>query len=54
MNQHDGATAIAWRDWNEEAFLAARAEGKPVLLTWGPPGATGATSWTRLPTPTGG
>ena len=35
MNQHDGATAIAWRDWNEEAFLAARAEGKPVLLTLG-------------------
>ena len=27
--------AIAWRDWNEQAFAAATAEGKPVLLTLG-------------------
>ena len=27
--------AIAWRDWNEEAFEAARSEGKFVLLTLG-------------------
>ena len=37
MNEHQDAnsTAIAWRDWNEETFLAARAEAKPVLLTLG-------------------
>ena len=29
------ASAIAWREWNEEAFVAARTEGKPVLLTLG-------------------
>ena len=25
--------AINWREWNQEAFLAARREAKPVLLT---------------------
>ena len=35
MSQPDDATVISWRDWNEEAFEAARAEGKPVLLTLG-------------------
>ena len=35
MAQGDTASAIAWRDWNEDAFAAARAEGKPVLLTLG-------------------
>ena len=35
MSQPDGANAVAWRDWNEEAFEAATAEGKPVLLTLG-------------------
>ena len=30
-----GDNAIIWRDWNETAFDAARAEGKPVLLTLG-------------------
>ncbi len=35
MSQPDDANAISWRDWNEEAFEAARAEGKPVLLTLG-------------------
>ena len=33
MSQY--AAAIAWRDWNEEAFQAARVEQKPVLLTLG-------------------
>ena len=35
MGQHLGSHAIAWRDWNEAAFEAARAEGKSVLLTLG-------------------
>ena len=35
MNQPLGANAISWRDWNEEAFEAARSEGKPVLLSLG-------------------
>ena len=35
MSQIDGANAISWRDWNEEAFAAAKSEGKPVLLTLG-------------------
>ncbi len=35
MSQPDHANAISWRDWNEEAFEAAKAEGKPVLLTLG-------------------
>ena len=35
MSQPDDANAISWRDWNEEAFEAARTEGKPVLLTLG-------------------
>ena len=29
------ASAIQWREWNEEAFVAARNEDKPVLLTLG-------------------
>ena len=35
MSQPDGAAAISWRDWSEEAFETARSEGKPVLLTLG-------------------
>ena len=35
MSQPDDANVIFWRDWNEEAFEAARTEGKPVLLTLG-------------------
>ena len=35
MSQQQAANAIAWRDWNEAAFEAARAEGKSVLLTLG-------------------
>ncbi|MDE2779668.1 MAG: DUF255 domain-containing protein [Chloroflexota bacterium] len=35
MSQHAGGDAIAWRDWDESAFAAARDEGKPVLLTLG-------------------
>ena len=35
MSQGHGETKIPWRDWNEEAFAAARAEDKPVLLTLG-------------------
>ncbi len=35
MSQLDDANAISWRDWNEEAFETAKAEGKPVLLTLG-------------------
>ncbi len=35
MNQLDAASGISWREWNEEAFEAAKAEGKPVLLTLG-------------------
>ena len=35
MSQPDHVNAISWRDWSEEAFEAAKAEGKPVLLTLG-------------------
>ena len=35
MTQHHGTGAIPWREWNEEAFEAARSEDKPVLLTMG-------------------
>ena len=35
MSQPDNVNAISWRDWNEEAFETARAQGKPVLLTLG-------------------
>ena len=35
MSQPAGVNAIAWREWNEEAFTAARSDGKPVLLTLG-------------------
>ena len=35
MSQNHGASAIPWREWNEEAFVAARSESKPVLLTLG-------------------
>ena len=35
MSQHHATNAISWREWNEEAFAAARSEGKPVLLTLG-------------------
>ena len=35
MDENDMAAAIAWREWNEEAFEAAGTEGKPVLLTLG-------------------
>ena len=35
MSQLHGATAISWQEWSEEAFEAARSEGKTVLLTLG-------------------
>ena len=35
MSQSHGEHAIAWRDWSEDAFDAARSEDKPVLLTLG-------------------
>ena len=35
MSQPDDANAISWRDWNEEAFEAAKSQDKPVLLTLG-------------------
>ena len=35
MSQPNDANAIPWRDWNEEAFEAAKAHDKPVLLTLG-------------------
>ena len=35
MSQSHGEHAIAWRDWTEDAFDAARSEDKPVLLTLG-------------------
>ena len=35
MSQHAGGDAIAWRPWDESAFAAAKAQGKPVLLTLG-------------------
>ena len=35
MSQADGSNAIAWREWNENAFTAAKSDGKPVLLTLG-------------------
>ena len=35
MQENDRSAAIAWREWNEDAFQAARNEGKPVLLTLG-------------------
>ena len=35
MTQLESDNVISWRDWNEEAFEAARSEGKLVLLTLG-------------------
>ena len=35
MSQPDGAKAISWREWNEEAFQDAKSQGRPVLLTLG-------------------
>ena len=35
MSQSHDEYAIAWRDWGEDAFDAARSEDKPVLLTLG-------------------
>ena len=35
MSQSHDADGIAWRDWSEGAFAAARSEDKPVLLTLG-------------------
>ena len=35
MSQPHDTNAVSWRDWNEEAFEAAKSEGKPVLLTLG-------------------
>ncbi len=35
MQESDSIPAIAWREWNEEAFEVARTQGKPVLLTLG-------------------
>lgn len=38
MSAYPSETAILWRDWDDQAFRAARSEGKPVLLaltaTW--------------------
>ena len=33
MKDQSTHSSINWREWNQEAFLAARHEGKPVLLT---------------------
>ena len=35
MSQTAHESSISWRDWNEAAFEAAKAEDKPVLLTLG-------------------
>ena len=35
MSQAKDINEISWRDWNEDAFEAARSEDKPVLLTLG-------------------
>ncbi len=35
MSQIHGANVIAWREWSEESFAAAKSEDKPVLLTLG-------------------
>ena len=35
MSRVENSRRIPWREWNEEAFEAARAEEKPVLLTLG-------------------
>ncbi len=35
MTQPDDSNSIPWREWSEDAFDAARAHGKPVLLTLG-------------------
>ena len=35
MSQLQGTGAISWRNWGGDAFEAARAEEKPVLLTLG-------------------
>ena len=35
MSQLHSASAIPWREWGADAFSAARAEDKPVLLTLG-------------------
>ena len=35
MSQPHYGNAIPWREWNEDAFRAAKSEGKPVLLTLG-------------------
>ena len=35
MTQPDASNSIPWREWSEDAFDAARTQGKPVLLTLG-------------------
>ncbi len=35
MTETGHSNLIPWRDWNEDAFLDARAQDKPVLLTLG-------------------
>ena len=35
MSDTEDTHGIAWREWNEAAFAAARNEDKPVLLTLG-------------------
>ncbi len=35
MNESENPNTIAWQDWNEAAFAAARSQDKPVLLTLG-------------------
>jgi uncharacterized protein YyaL (SSP411 family) len=46
--QH-AANPVDWYPWGEAAFAAARASGKPVLLSVGYWPATGATSWRMNP-----
>ena len=35
MSEIENTAGIQWQDWSEDAFAAARSEGKPVLLTLG-------------------
>ena len=35
MSEPGRGNAIEWREWNEDAFNAAKSDGKPVLLTLG-------------------
>ena len=35
MTTHDETDGIRWRDWGDDAFVASRQQGKPLLLTLG-------------------